>query len=507
MITKGRVLLIINECAAVLLTLSVFILEASENGMSYVMQYNAGYYVVQILLCLLLPFGIIKAGWPLSEISTVSGTVVVSFKATQLLYFIFERVLETSSALNGNGGLNLTTVAVALSVPFICNFLVSIRGAEDWFSERHAALSESKLREIEKNSNVIVKIIVGLVITAAVLVTCWALFINYQIARIRGTGAWGFVVLTIDTILYGIERGLLVCIVLFFCTRTGRHSKRPSPQEDPREKTAKSVESCIKKETIQDDMEALTLLERSRSDPREQGFDDTSAFYISISQVQYMLGDFDKARKSIQEGMDFDDQMVRMKGGETDEALLLKAKLYDAGGRISGVLKEYGTKLDECKSMLGALKRLSNADTHRSETARAYTEMADALHGLGQYEEALGACDQAVVELKQLASQKTTVARRSYARLNTVKAKILLDTGKIEEAGECASKAIELYSGMSESYECAIGAAHLVMARIQSERGNCERAEKEYLIAESLVRDRYGTNHPIYREVSQYATC
>ena len=507
MITKGRVLLIINECAAVLLTLSVFILEASENGMSYVMQYNAGYYVVQILLCLLLPFGIIKAGWPLSEISTIAGTVVVSFKATQLLYFIFERVLETSSALNGNGGLDLTTVAVALLVPFICNFFVSIRVAGDWFSERHAALSESKLREIEKNSNVIVKIIVGLVITAAVLVTCWALFINYQIARIRGTGAWGFVVLTIDTILYGIERGLPVCIGLLLINRIGRHSKRPSPQEDPREKTAISVESCIKKETIQDDMEALTLLERSRSDPREQGFDDTSAFYVYISQVQYMLGDFDKARKSIQEGMDFDDQMVRMKGGETDEALLLKAKLYDAGSRISGVLKEYGTKLDECKSMLSALKRLSNADAHRSEIARAYTEMADALRGLGQYEEALGACDQAAAELKQLASQKTTVARRSYARLNTVRAKILLDTGKIEEAEECASKSIELFRGMNESYECAIGAAHLVMARIQSELGNCERAEKEFLIAESLVRDRYGKNHPIYREVSQYATC
>lgn len=83
----------------------------------------------------------------------------------------------------------------------------------------------------------------------------------------------------------------------------------------------------------------------------------------------------------------------------------------------------------------------------------------------------------------------------------------MLDIGKIEEAEECASKAIELYSGMSESYECAIGAAHLVMASIQSERGNCEKAEKEYLIAASLIRDRYGKNHPIYREVSQYATC
>ena len=125
--------------------------------------------------------------------------------------------------------------------------------------------------------------------------------------------------------------------------------------------------------------------------------------------------------------------------------------------------------------------------------------MADALRGLGQYEEALEACDQAVAELKQLVSQKTTVARRSYARLNTVRAKILLDAGKAEEAEECALKSIELYSGMNESYECAIGAAHFVMAAIQSECGNTEKAEKEYLIAESLIRDRYGKNHPIYK--------
>ena len=52
---------------------------------------------------------------------------------------------------------------------------------------------------------------------------------------------------------------------------------------------------------------------------------------------------------------------------------------------------------------------------------------------------------------------------------------------------------------MAENFDNAIGASHLIMAEIQSELGNTERAEKENLIAESLIRDRYGVNHPIYK--------
>ena len=54
---------------------------------------------------------------------------------------------------------------------------------------------------------------------------------------------------------------------------------------------------------------------------------------------------------------------------------------------------------------------------------------------------------------------------------------------------------------MKEGYECPIGAAHLIMGKIQSERGNSEKAETEYLIAEALIRDRYGKNHPVYTAV------
>lgn len=492
MITKRRLILIINECMAVLLILIMIILDAKENGMSYVMQDNAGYYAVHILLCLLLPFGIIKAGWPLSGVWTIAGAAIVSLKGTQLLYFVFERVLEPSYALFNSGGTGWMVCITALSFFSIFNIIVSIDASLDWWRERRAALSESEIEKLEKLTDNMEKVFRVLFIVAVIAFSICLINMCIMDARDSGLSAWEIGIITADYIFSVVMRLLLIWFILFLFSKIKRLFNRPASKEDSPEKKAKSVESCIKEESIQGDMEALTMLERSRRDPREQRIDKRKAFYINISQVQYRLGDFDKARESIQEGLDFDDEIVRLKGGETDATLYLKAKLYDVSSRISGGLKDYSSKLDDCRSMLSALKGLSNADMYHSEIGRAFTEMADALRGLGQYDEALEACDQAVAELKQLVSQKTTVARRSYARLNTVRAKILLDAGKAEEAEECALKSIELYSGMNESYECAIGAAHLVMARIQSKCGNSEKAEKEYLIAEALIRDRYG---------------
>ena len=85
--------------------------------------------------------------------------------------------------------------------------------------------------------------------------------------------------------------------------------------------------------------------------------------------------------------------------------------------------------------------------------------------------------------------------------MNRVKAEILLDSGRIDEAEECASKSIKMYDGMREGYDCAIGAAHLIMSKIQSKRGNSEKAAEEFLLAETLIGDRYGKEHPIYKEM------
>ncbi len=38
-----------------------------------------------------------------------------------------------------------------------------------------------------------------------------------------------------------------------------------------------------------------------------------------------------------------------------------------------------------------------------------------------------------------------------------------------------------------------------IMSKIQSERGNSEKAEIEFQIAEALIRDRYGKDHPVYK--------
>ena len=91
--------------------------------------------------------------------------------------------------------------------------------------------------------------------------------------------------------------------------------------------------------------------------------------------------------------------------------------------------------------------------------------------------------------------------KSAFALLNRVEAEILLDSGRIDEAEECASKSIKLYGGIREGYDCAIGAAHLIMSIIQLKRSKFDEAADEYLTAETLIKDRYGKEHPIYKEM------
>ena len=496
MISGRRLVLIINECVVLLSLLSMFIHDVTEGGLSYAIQENAIFYVPLLFSCLLLPLGLLKPGWAISGFLTILGAALVSFIGFPLLIGLVGQEGSLFSALFDIGG----GVLEVILIPFwLCGIFFSSVTATEWLEERCDALSESELKKREEPPENTWKILIGLLVALYIVIFIWMIMMEYRAASSRGVSAWNFgiemVKETISIVIHYIPYLLFVFLIHWI----SRRFNRPAPKEKPCENTAKSVESCLEKETIQGDMEALTLLERSRNDPREQGIESKAAFYVNLSQAQYRRGYFGKAKESIREGLAFYDKLVLLEGGETDAALDVEAKLHDVGSRISGVLEEYGAKLDECRSMLSALESRTSVDAYHAEIGKAFTEMADALRGLGQYEEAREACDRAVAELKQLASQKTTVARRTYARLNTVRAQILLDTGKIEEAEKCASEAIELYSGMNESYECTIGAAHFVMAAIQSECGNTEKAEKEYLIAESLIRDRYGKNHPIYK--------
>ena len=496
MISGRRLILILNECAGWLSILIMFILDVSEDGLSHAMQEKAIIYVLLLLIWLLLPLGLLKPEWALSGYFTILGAHLVSFIGMPLIVGQVERKWSLFSALFDIGGGVLEVILVLF---WICSIFISVDAAIDWADERRAALPESELRKQEEHLENTRKIMIGLLFALYIVILTWMAVIEYRAVSSRGVSAWDFGIELVNETISVVIHYIPYLLFVFLIHWISRRFNRPAPKEKPRENTAKSVESCLEKETIQGDMEALILLERSRNDPREQGIESKAAFYVNLSQAQYRRGYFGKAKESIREGLVFYDKLVLLEGGETDAALDVEAKLHDVGSRISGVLEEYGAKLDECRSMLSALESRTSVDAYHAEIGKAFTEMADALRGLGQYEEAREACDRAVAELKQLASQKTTVARRSYARLNTVRAQILLDTGKIEEAEKCASEAIELYSGMNESYECAIGAAHFVMAAIQSECGNTEKAEKEYLIAESLIRDRYGKNHPIYK--------
>ena len=373
------------------------------------------------------------------------------------------------------------------------NIIISSVTAWEWVEERRNALSQREVMNLERIRRVAEKILYFLFIAASVVFFLWL-----SVWVIRNN--WGRSLSdigrdAINIIITSIQMAAPYLFVIFLGAGIRRLLDGSDRKSEQRVNTIDTVESCLEKETMQSDMEALTLLERLQNDTRKRAIHSRAAILVMISQAQYRIGDFDKAKESIREAFGLYEIMVRQEGGDIDVTLYMKATLYDVSSKISGLLKDYGKKLDDCRAMIDCLERHPAAYVHRYEIGKAYIEMADALRGLGQYEEALRSCDRAREELEELPPEESAAAKCLYALLNRVKAEILLDQGEIEEAEKCASESIEMYGGMKEGYECPIGAAHLIMGKIQSERGNSEKAETEYLIAEALIRDRYGKDH------------
>ena len=494
--TFKKLLLILNECAVLLIIPIMTFLDVVKNGIRILASDSVLFFGVCILLCALLPLALKKPGFLLSKVLAGIGAFAASVIAGPLVIAAVQEMLGLSIEPSDVNGIGLLFIVV-LAFLYILNVCVSITAALEWVEERREYLPQRELRKLEKHADMAGKIFAGVILAVSFVFLIW-----FLIECIRENWGRSPVDIGKDAIIIIVMSVLMAApyvFVMFLFSWIGKLLDRPNPKEERRKEALKTLETCLEKETIRDDMEALTLLERSQSDTLKKETHSRAAFYVMISQVRYRLGDFDRSKESIKEALALYEKIVRQEGGESDGTLYMKAMLYDVSCRISGTLRNYGQKLDKCKLMLRALESSSTAYANHSEKGRAYSEMADALCGLGQHEEALKACDQAAAELDQLTSQESAVAKSSYALLNRVRAKILLDLGRIEEAEGCAARSIELYSGMNESYDNAIGASHLIMGKIQSELGNYERAEKEYLIAESLIRDRYGVNHPIYR--------
>ena len=487
--TFKKLLLILNECAVLLIIPIMTFLDVVKNGIRILASDSVLFFGGYILLCALLPLALKKPGFLLSKVLAGIGAFAASVIAGPLVIAAVQEMLGLSIEPSDVNGIGLLFIVV-LAFLYILNVCVSITAALEWVEERREYLPQRELRKLEKHADMAGKIFAGVILAVSFVFLIWFL--------------WGRSPVDIgkDAIIIIVMSVLMAApyvFVMFLFSWIGKLLDRPNPKEERRKEALKTLETCLEKETIRDDMEALTLLERSQSDTLKKETHSRAAFYVMISLVRYRLGDFDRSKESIKEALALYEKIVRQEGGESDGTLYMKAMLYDVSCRISGTLRNYGQKLDNCKLMLRALESSSTAYANHSEKGRAYSEMADALCGLGKHEEALKACDQGAAELDQLTSQESVVAKSSYALLNRVRAKILLDLGRIEEAEGCAARSIELYSGMNESYDNAIGASHLIMGKIQSALGNSERAEKEYLIAESLIRDRYGVNHPIYK--------
>lgn len=494
--TFKKLLLILNECAVLLIIPINTIFDVVKYGIRILASDSVLFFGVCILLCALLPLALKKPGFLLSKVLAGIGAFAASVIAGPLVIAAVQEMLGLSIEPSDVNGIGLLFIVV-LAFLYILNVCVSITAALEWVEERREYLPQRELRKLEKHADMAGKIFAGVILAVSFVFLIW-----FLIECIRENWGRSPVDIGKDAIIIIVMSVLMAApyvFVMFLFSWIGKLLDRPNPKEERRKEALKTVETCLEKETIRDDMEALTLLERSQSDTLKKETHSRAAFYVMISLVRYRLGDFDRSKESIKEALALYEKIVRQEGGESDGTLYMKAMLYDVSCRISGTLRNYGQKLDNCKLMLRALDSSSTSYANHSEKGRAYSEMADALCGLGQHEEALKACDQAAAELDQLTSQESSVAKSSYALLNRVRAKILLDLGRIEEAEECAARSIELYSGMNESYDNAIGASHLIMGKIQSELGNSERAEKEYLIAESLIRDRYGVNHPIYK--------
>ena len=499
MLTFRRLLVVFNEVAVLLSITGMNLLSLVKTGIRSVTPSFVVINVVYLLLCLLLPWGLKNPGLPLSKFLAGAGACVVSMVGMPALAGMIAGAVTLMTGHSFVDSNPHPALLIVFSFLYLFDVIICVPTAMEWVEEKRAALPQREIRKLERIREIAAKAFFYLFSAVAIVFGLWL-----TIWTIRNN--WGRSLSdigrdAINIIITSIQMAAPYLFVIFLGAGIRRLLDGSDRKSEQRVNTIDTVESCLEKETMQSDMEALTLLERLQNDTRKRAIHSRAAILVMISQAQYRIGDFDKAKESIREAFGLYEIMVRQEGGDIDVTLYMKATLYDVSSKISGLLKDYGKKLDDCRAMIDCLERHPAAYVHRYEIGKAYIEMADALRGLGQYEEALRSCDRAREELEELPPEESAAAKCLYALLNRVKAEILLDQGEIEEAEKCASESIEMYGGMKEGYECPIGAAHLIMGKIQSERGNSEKAETEYLIAEALIRDRYGKNHPVYTAV------
>jgi len=415
--------------------------------------------------------GLIKPEWPLSWVFTIIGAFLVSTFGIQWMISLIIEVNWLSSEVNDVISTWSFLNYLPIIILCIANIVISLIAAWDWAGEKRAAFLQGESGKLQKIQNITLKIIQVLIIVVILL-----LVFGFE-----------FTLVMFDIVLiYGILPWL---------------SERSAVKVVWPADLMNATTACLNTETIQGDMQALGLLERLQLMPQKKDIHSRVELLVMISQVQYRLGDFDKAKECIRETSELNTMIIKQEGVYTDATLHQKATLHDVSCRISGTLKDYGQELDDCMTAIHTMENYANTNAYRIEIANAYIEKADAQRGLGQYGEALEACARASAKLEQVTSDGSALEKSTYALLNRVKAEILLDSGRIDEAEECASKSIKMYDGMREGYDCAIGAAHLIMSKIQSKRGNSEKAAEEFLLAETLIGDRYGKEHPIYKEM------
>ena len=494
--TIRRFILIFNEAAALLTLMILIISDVIRNGLRIMMPVDIVVYAVFLIFCALFPLSLAKPGLPLGKVLAATGALVVSTVGIPGLIGCISNTV-TSVTVSSFEDFVPTEVFIVFIFLYGFNIIISSVTAWEWVEERRNALSQREVMNLERIRRVAEKILYFLFIAASVVFFLWL-----SVWVIRNN--WGRSLPDIGRDAVGIIVDSLLMaapyiFVMFLFEGIRRLLNRPDRKVEQRVDTMKMAHSCLEKETIQADMEALTLSKRMHNDAPKKAIHGRAASLVMISKAQYRLGDYDKAKESIREALELYEMIVKQEGGDTDATLYLKAMLYDVSNRISGALKDYEQKLDDCRKMLFCLESHPTSYAYRNEKARAHIEMADALRRLGRYDNALRSCDQAQEELEQISPVNPAVTNSTYAFLNRVKAEILLDMGRIDEAEKCASESIELYSGMIEGYDNSIGAAHLIMSKIQSERGNSEKAEIEFQIAEALIRDRYGKDHPVYK--------
>ena len=96
----GRILLIFNEVIASLSILIPAVLDVALFGTHSYISYHLEEYVLPIIICLLLPLGLIKPGWPLSRVYATIGGLLVSVFGIQWLNTLIATVFGLSFELD-----------------------------------------------------------------------------------------------------------------------------------------------------------------------------------------------------------------------------------------------------------------------------------------------------------------------------------------------------------------------------------------------------------------------